>query len=81
MEASSGQQVDSLARLEERIHQAAELVASLRRERDAAVREAAEARALASKVSQEVDTLRGERGEVRKRIEKLLGQMDELNAG
>ena len=88
MELSQDQEVEPLARLEERIRQAAELVARLRREKEAAVaemetaqREAAEARALASKLSREMDTLRGERTEVRGRIEKLLGQMDLLNAG
>ena len=50
------QEVDALAKLEERIEQAAELVVRLRREKDAAivdretaVREAAEAKALASR--------------------------------
>jgi FtsZ-binding cell division protein ZapB len=82
------QEVEPLARLEERIRQAAELVAKLRREKEAAVadleaaqREAAEAGARATKLSREMDTLRGERTEVRGRIEKLLGQMDLLNAG
>ncbi len=88
MESSRDQEVEPLARLEERIRQAAELVAKLRREkeaavadREAAVLEAAEARALASKLSREMEALRGERVEVRGRIEKLLGQMDLLNAG
>ena len=88
MELLQDQEVEPLARLEERIRQAAELVARLRREKEAAVaelesaqREAAEARALAAKLSREMDGLRGERTEVRGRIEKLLGQMDLLNAG
>jgi FtsZ-binding cell division protein ZapB len=88
MDLLEDQEVEPLARLEERIRQAAELVAKLRREKEAAVneletalREVAEASALASKLSREMDTLRGERTEVRGRIEKLLGQMDLLNAG
>jgi FtsZ-binding cell division protein ZapB len=88
MELLRDQEVEPLARLEERIRQAAELVARLRREKEAAVAEletalraAAEARALASKLSQEMEAFRGERTEVRGRIEKLLGQMDLLNAG
>jgi FtsZ-binding cell division protein ZapB len=88
MELLHDQEVEPLARLEERIRQAAELVAKLRREKEAALAEretalraAAEARALASKLSQEMQALRGERTEVRGRIEKLLGQMDLLNAG
>ena len=82
------QDVDSLARLEQRILRAVALVDELRRqkdaaeaERDKAVGEAGETRALASKLSQELETLRAERQEVRARIEKLLGQMDLLNAG
>ena len=81
------QEVDALARLEERIEQAAELVSRLRREKEAAlaeretaVREAAEAKALASRLALELETLRGERGEIRSRIEKLIGQMDLLSA-
>jgi FtsZ-binding cell division protein ZapB len=88
MESSRDQEVEPLARLEERIRQAAELVAKLRREKEAAladretaVLEAAEARALASRLSRDMEALRGERIEVRGRIEKLLGQMDLLNAG
>ncbi len=73
------QQVDSLARLEERILQAGEVVARLRREKEAALREAAEARAAASKLTEEVETLRVERMQVRSRIEKLLGQLELLN--
>ena len=81
------QEVDALAKLEERIEQAAELVVRLRREKDAAivdretaVREAAEAKALASRLALELETLRGERGEIRSRIEKLIGQVDLLRA-
>ena len=82
------QDTDSLARLEQRILRAVALVDELRRqkdaaeaERDAAGREAGEAKALASRLSQELEALRAERQEVRVRIEKLLGQMDLLNAG
>jgi FtsZ-binding cell division protein ZapB len=88
MEPARAQDADSLARLEQRILRAVALVDELRRQleaaeaqRDAAVREAGEARASASKQSQELEALRAERQEVRARIEKLLGQMDLLNAG
>jgi FtsZ-binding cell division protein ZapB len=87
MELPRDQEVDALARLEERIAQAAERVSKLRREREAAlaeretaVREAAEAKALASRLARELETLRGERGEIRARVEKLIGQMDLLSA-
>jgi len=86
---------DPLAHLEERIRRAAELVAQLRREkdaaerarqaavaeRDAAVREAGQARAQADQLVRELESLRGERQQVRSRIEKLLGQLDLLSAG
>jgi FtsZ-binding cell division protein ZapB len=81
MGSPSVQEADSLGRLEERIRQAAELVARMRRERDTAVSEAAEARTVASTLSKELETLRAERQEVRARIEKLLGQMDLLSGG
>ncbi len=80
-------QIDSLGTLEERIHQAIELVTRLRREkdaalaeRDAAAREAASAREQAVGLAREVDALRAERTQVRSRIEKLLGQIDTLGA-
>ncbi len=85
-------ELDSLANLEERIRRAVELVATLKEERDAALSDLAEARVamaeLASlkkaageteRLRQELDGLRVERKQVRVRIEKLLGQMDQLS--
>ena len=85
-------EVDSLANLEERIRRAVELVATLKDERDAALSDLAEARvaiaelvslkkaaADAERLRQEVDGLKVERKQVRVRIEKLLGQMDQLS--
>ena len=85
-------EVDSLANLEERIRRAVELVATLKAERDAALSDLAEARvamaelaplkkaaAEAERLRQELDGLRVERKQVRVRIEKLLGQMDQLS--
>lgn len=63
---------DGLASLEERIRRTVELVSSLRAERDAAIADAQKAR-------EELEALRGERKNVRARIEKLLGQMDQLS--
>jgi FtsZ-binding cell division protein ZapB len=72
--------------LEERIRRAAELVASLRAQRDSALAElntvrqsAAPAIEEARKLRAELESLRSERVQVRKRIEKLLGQMDSLS--
>ena len=83
--AGGSSELEALAHLEERIRRAAELVASLRSERDAALSQLAEARQSAGpaieearQLRAELDTLRKERVDVRKRIEKLLGQMDSL---
>ena len=88
----SESELDSLANLEERIRRAVELVATLKEERDAALSDLAEARvaiaelaalkksaAESERLRQEVDGLRVERKQVRVRIEKLLGQMDQLS--
>ena len=73
--------IDSLSSLEERIQQAAQLLARLRRDKEAAVEQAAQARAEAARLADEVKALQAERKQVRGRIEKLLGQIDQLNAG
>ena len=84
---------DSLASLEERIHRTVELVTLLRAERDAALAERDAAFAErdaarntagmtmtdAQKLRQEIEDMRGERKQVRTRIQKLLGQMDLLS--
>ena len=85
-------ELDSLANLEERIRRAVELVAALKEERDAALSDLAEARvamaelaslkksaADAERLRAELDGFRVERKQVRVRIEKLLGQMDQLS--
>ena len=76
--AAPGTAVDALTSLEERIRQAVDLVSRLRSERDAAVRDADEAREQAAKAADEVEMLRAERQQVRSRIEKLLGKIDQL---
>lgn len=80
------QETDSLASLEERIHRTVQVVAQLRQEkealiaeRQAAQRDAAEARSQAARMSEELDALRTERKQVRSRIEKLLAQIDQLS--
>jgi uncharacterized coiled-coil DUF342 family protein len=77
----AGQETDSLASLEERIQQAVQLVTRLRQEKEAACDQAAEAKAEAARLADEVRTLQAERKQVRSRIEKLLGQIDQLSAG
>ena len=75
------QEGDSLSSLEERIQRAIQLVARLRQEKEAALAEAAEARAAAQGMADELKSLQAERKQVRGRIERLLEQIDELNAG
>jgi FtsZ-binding cell division protein ZapB len=74
-------ETDSLGSLEERIQQAIQLVVRLRQEKDAALAEAAGAKAEAVRLAAEMKTLQTERKQVRARIEKLLGQIDQLSAG
>ena len=77
----SEQETDALSGLEERIQKAVQLVNRLRAEKEEAVQEAADARAHAAQLAEEVKTLQAERRQVRTRIEKLLGQIDGLSAG
>jgi len=73
-------ETDSLAGLEERIQKAVALVQRLRQEKDALSRELAESRAEAAGLNDELEALRTERKQVRARIEKLLGHIDQLGA-
>ncbi|HUB32615.1 MAG TPA: cell division protein ZapB [Bryobacteraceae bacterium] len=75
------EEVDSLASLEDRISRAIQLVARLRKEKEAALADAAAAKAEAARLDEEVRTLQADRKQVRGRIERLLEQIDELNAG
>lgn len=73
-------ETDSLAGLEERIQRAVALVQRLRQEKDAALKEIAELKADVASYNEELDALRAERKQVRGRIEKLLGHIDQLDA-
>ena len=80
-------EVDTLAHLEERIQKAVALVIRLRQEKEAALKELAETQAAweesqtaNQKLSEELESLRIERRQVRNRLEKLLGHIDELGA-
>ena len=73
------QETDSLSSLELRIQQAVQLVARIRAEKDAALEQAAASRSEAARLAEEVRTLQAERKQVRQRIEKLLGQIDQLS--
>jgi FtsZ-binding cell division protein ZapB len=87
--AAPGQEpeIDTLSHLEERIQKAVAVVNRLRQEKDAALKElAATQTALAESqntnthLAGEIDALRTERHQVRNRIEKLLGHIDQLTA-
>ena len=88
------EETDSLTNLEERIHRAVQLVSQLRQEKEgvqkqfdavlaekvAVIEAAADLQAQLNSVSEELESLKSERKQVRTRIEKLLGQMDLLSA-
>jgi chromosome segregation ATPase len=76
----AGQESDSLRHLEERIQLAIQLVARLRTEKEAALAEAAEAKAGKQRLAEEVAKLQAERKQMRGRLEKLLVQIDQLGA-
>ncbi len=67
---------DALASLEERVLRAVEAVNRLRQEKEAADARAQSALAENERLSEELESLRVERKQVRGRIEKLLGQLD-----
>ena len=73
-------ETDSLAGLEERIHKAVALIQRLRQEKEAALKELAESKLESTQLSDELEALRAERKQVRGRIEKLLGHIDQLGA-
>lgn len=85
--AAAEAEVDSLSHLEDRIQKAVALVNRLKQEKDAALRELAatqsayaESQEANAKLTGEVEALRTERQQVRTRIEKLLGHIDQLGA-
>jgi uncharacterized coiled-coil DUF342 family protein len=86
VEINSAGEVDTLSQVEERVRRTVELVGTLRQERDAALQALAEARtananaeAINRGLSDEVATLKSERQQVRGRLERLLGHIDQLN--
>jgi FtsZ-binding cell division protein ZapB len=73
-------EVDSLGHLEERIQKAVALVIRLRQEKEAALKELAESQDANALLAMEIEDLRSERQQVRGRIEKLLGHIDQLGS-
>ena len=74
------QEADTLSSLENRIQRAIEMVTHLRAEKEAALEEAAEAKAEITRLTEDNRLLHAERKQVRSRIEKLLGQIDQLSS-
>jgi len=81
----AGVETDALGQLEERIQRAVALVIRLRQEKDAVLKELAETQVAweesqnaNTKLSEELTTLHAERRQVRTRLEKLLGHIDQL---
>ena len=87
-------EVDALTHLEERIQKTVALVTRLRHEKDAVYKELsaeqatlastkvelAEAKQANAQLSEELNGLRAEKLQVRNRLEKLLGHIDQLGA-
>ena len=71
---------DTLDLLEERIQRTVALVTTLREERDMARLETAEALETATRLTAELEALRADKTEVRARLEKLLGHIDQISA-
>ena len=86
VEITPAGEVDTLSQIEERVRRTVELVGTLRQERDAALQSLAEARtananaeAVNRGLSDEIAGLKSERQQVRGRLERLLGHIDQLN--
>ncbi len=77
---SPAEESDSLSSLEDRIQRAVQLVGRLRQEKESALEENSELRAEVARLTDEVKSLQTDRKQVRTRIEKLLGQIDQLGA-
>jgi hypothetical protein len=77
---------DTLSQIEQRVLRTVELVNTLRQERDAALRDLAEARSAGEQseatnkaLGEEILSLKSERQLVRGRLERLLGHIDQLS--
>lgn len=80
MSSPAEQYADSLSSLEDRIQKAVQLVSRLRQEKEAALRDAAEAHAENARLAEQLNNLEAERKQVRSRIEKLLATIDQMSA-
>jgi chromosome segregation ATPase len=85
--ATPEQETDALGFLEDRVQRAVALVNRLRQEKEAALTDLAATRAALedteksnARLAEELDELRAERQQVRGRLEKLIGHIDQLGA-
>lgn len=78
--AATASATDTLDLLEERIQRTVALVTTLRDERDMARLETSEALETNTRLSAELEALRADKSEVRARLEKLLGHIDQISA-
>lgn len=79
---SAQDEPDILARLSERVDRAVTMIADLRRERDALKAKLAEAESKLQEqesIEEDFDRYRKERGEIRSRIESILGSLETLD--
>ena len=74
MSLAGTEEGEILARLSERVERAVQMIQELRKERDQLKAELAER----GEAAEELDRLRGERGEIRNRIENILGSLEGL---
>jgi FtsZ-binding cell division protein ZapB len=79
--------IDTLTHLEDRVQKAVALVQRLRLEKDAVVKELGATKASLEDsqttntlLTEELEALQAERSQVRERLEKLLGHIDQLGA-
>jgi FtsZ-binding cell division protein ZapB len=75
MSLAGTEEGEILARLQERVEKAVSLIHDLRRERDEWKAKAESA----GSVEDEIDRLKQERGEIRDRIETILGNLESLD--
>jgi FtsZ-binding cell division protein ZapB len=87
VEGVDSKEADELGQLEERIQRTVALVGRLRQEKEAALKELAETQAAweesqtaNEKLAEELQGMKTERAQVRARLEKLLGHIDQLGA-
>lgn len=85
--ATPEQETDALGYLEERVQRAVALVNRLRQDKEAALTDLAAVRASLedseksnTRLTEELEALRAERHQVRNRLEKLIGHIDQLGA-